>query len=71
MKIVRQRVYDHAENCIEMARVSIKMHKRFLDIVKIPGDLFWLDDAEKYADEAAIALEYNMLPSELKNQWRF
>ena len=64
MKIIRQKVYDYAENCIETAKVSIKMHKRFLCIDdKLSFD--WLGDAEKYVGAAARALESNMLPSEL------
>jgi len=62
---IRQRVYDYVENCIEIANISIKMHKRSLGFC----ETYWLDDAEKYTEEAEKALKYNMLPSEAKGDF--
>ena len=61
---MRDIVKDYVENCIEMAKTSIKIHKKFLG----HSNGFWLEDAEKYTTLAEMALDYNMLPVELRQK---
>jgi len=58
------RIKNYIENCLEMARFDIKIYKKFMGY----NNKFWLEDAEKYMNFADLALEYNMLPSELKTE---
>ena len=61
---MRDIVKDYIENCIEMAKTSIKIHKKFSRY----DNGFWLSDADKYIEDASLAIEYDMLPSELKHE---
>jgi len=65
MNKLELKVKDYIENCLEMVRIDIKMYKKFKGWY---DNKFWLEDAEKYINFADLALEHNMLPSELKTK---
>lgn len=60
-----EKIKDYVENCIEMVKLDIKMHKLFKDYDK-PN--FWLKYAEKNISNIETALKYNMLPSEKQKE---
>ena len=50
----------YVEGCCDLARLDIKLHKFF------QGDGDYLEGAEQHIKNAERAMEYNMLPSDLK-----
>lgn len=58
------RIKNYIKNCLEMVRIDIKIYKKFMGY----DNKFWLEDAEKYMNFADLALEHNMLPSELRTK---
>jgi len=58
------RIKNYIENCLEMARIDIKIYKKFMGY----DNKFWLEDAEKYMNFIDLTLEHNILPSELKTK---
>jgi len=56
------RVKLFVEGCCDLVRLDIKLHKFF------QGEGDYLEDAEMHIKNAETAIEYNMLPSELKEK---
>lgn len=59
---MKNRVKFYVEGCCDLVRLDIKLHKFF------QGDGAYLEDAEMHIKNAETAMEYNMLPSELKTK---
>lgn len=59
---MKNRVKLYVEGCCDLVRLDIKIHKFF------QGDGDYLEDAKMHIKNAEIAMEYNMLPSELKEK---
>ena len=57
---MRTRVKYYVEGCCDLVRLDIKLHKFF------KGLGGYLEDAEIHIKNAEIAIESNMLPSELR-----
>ena len=60
---MRTRVKLYVEGCVDLAKLDIKLHKFFKGY---DNDKIYLEDASFHIQNAEIAIEYNMIPTELK-----
>lgn len=64
---MKKNVKYYIENCIEIIKTDIKFHKKF---GKYSGK-FWLNDAQTQMDNIDMAMDYDMLPGEVKKMLQF
>jgi hypothetical protein len=57
---MRETVKIYVEGCIDIAKLDIKLHKFF------EGQGDFLESAESHLKDAETAIEFNMLPAEIK-----